>query len=639
MKLSRKRSVRVQLYGKESTSDFALVVVQSYVCSSFPLNYRSYDKSAKAAGSIPRYNYSTAFAEVVIPDKACQDQKNNLHAITPSSSSSMPTKKSSSGHTPLQRGLACLSCRKRKLKCDGQKPVCTPCIKMKRADECEYEDRRQKSRTQKLKEKLAMLEDRIKELEGTEQTTSGDASSSHSGSPDTFDLSGTNTLDDVDQNQISLNNAWPANSAEPSSNSSSSSLLSASGSPFASAMGMVWGDTSGGGEQAFEISPFTGMSSSMFPDMPHWDPTTPLPFENKKILLELFIAHRHQCWFFSDTTRLDILSNGESIVGVPEPHPALMNALYLLACHFSRSPYFSELESTFLTRALREITVALDNQDRLVDVVQASSLLAIYFYANSRILEGYCHSFSAARLARPLLQKIIQNCGNEYLRFVALPDGEHHQGRIKTPWPDAALDDVVTTTGVFDPLGNPVYMPSLKAKAAALYERTFRLSSSVQPNWAELAATSNALQRFLTSLPLFLGFEPWRNQAPFLDVELLTIHTVANVCTIHINKNNLEMENLQAANYVLTLIRQLGQTDYEWLDPLISACWMTVAKLYLQILSLSGSAVANALPVFSVDQELDVLVDAMKTLSAFFPLAGEHARRIEQERALILSSI
>ncbi|KAJ3929722.1 MAG: hypothetical protein NXY57DRAFT_899501 [Lentinula lateritia] len=594
----------------------------------------------------------------------------------------MPTKKSSSGHTPLQRGLACLSCRKRKLKCDGQKPVCTPCIKMKRADECEYEDRRQKSRTQKLKEKLAMLEDRIKELEGTEQTTSGDASSSHSGSPDTLELRGTNTLDDVDQNQISLNNAWPATSAEPSSNSSSSSLLSASGSPFASAMGMVWGDTSGGSEQAFEISPFTGMSSSMFPDMPHWDPSTPLPFENKKILLELFIAHRHQCWFFSDTTRLDILSNGESIVGVPEPHPALMNALYLLACHFSRSPYFSELESTFLTRALREITVALDNQDRLVDVVQASSLLAIYFYANSRILEGYCHSFSAARLAvglglhqiqftdldRPsssssaerssptgvmnltatgspssiassppkdhseLRERIstfwqvfmVDRCWSVANGLpVALPDGEHHQGRIKTPWPDAALDDVVTTAGVFDPLGNPVYMPSLKAKAAALYERTFRLSSSVQPNWAELAATSNALQRFLTSLPLFLGFEPWRNQAPFLDVELLTIHTVVNVCTIHINKNNLEMENLQAANYVLTLIRQLGQTDYEWLDPLISACWMTVAKLYLQILSLSGSTVANALPVFSVDQELDVLVDAMKTLSAFFPLAGE----------------
>ncbi|KAJ4475615.1 hypothetical protein J3R30DRAFT_3706182 [Lentinula aciculospora] len=573
---------------------------------------------------------------------------------------------------------------------------------MKRADECEYEDRRQKSRTQKLREKLAMLEDRIKELEGTEQSISGDASSSNTGSPDALDPGANNTLGDVDRNQISLDYTLPTTSAgtRSSSSSSSSSLLSMSGNPFASTMGMVWGDTdniNGVDEHAFDISPFTGMG--MFLDMPHWDPSTPLPFENKKILLELFIAHRHQCWFFSDTTRLDTLSSGKSLVGVSEPHPALMNALYLLACHFSRSPYFSELEPTFLTRALREITVALDNQDRLVDVVQASSLLAIYLYANSRILEGYCHSFSAARLAvglglhqiqyadlgqptnsspssdrssptgvmnlnttsspssiassppkdqSELRERIstfwqvfmVDRCWSVANGLpVALPDGEHHQGRIKTPWPDAALDDGATGAGVFDPLGNSVYMPSLKAKAAALYERTFRLSSSAHPNWAEFTATSNALQRFLSSLPLFLGFEPWRNQAPFLDVELLTIHTIANVCTIHMNKNNLEMENLQAANYVLTLIRQLGQSDYEWLDPLISACWTTVAKLYLQILSLSNSPAAAGLPTFSVDQELDVIVNAMKVLSTFFPSAGEHARKIEQERTLILSSI
>ncbi|KAJ3768445.1 hypothetical protein FB446DRAFT_276856 [Lentinula raphanica] len=616
----------------------------------------------------------------------------------------MPSTKkaSSSGHTPLQRGLACLCCRKRKLKCDGQKPVCSPCIKMKRADECEYEDRRQKSRTQKLKEKLAMLEDRIKELEGTEQNNSGDASSSNSGSPDTLDPL-TQTLADVDQNEISFGHSWPAMTAGSSSSTSSSTSLSLPGNPFGPAMSTVWGDLDnmgGGSERMFDMSPFTGISGSMFPDMPHWDPSTPLPFENKKILLELFIAHRHQCWFFSDTTRFDLLSNGNSLVGLPEPHPALMNALYLLACHFSRSPYFSELEQTFLTRTLREITVALDNQDRLVDVVQASSLLAIYLYANSRILEGYCHSFSAARLAvglglhqlqysdlakstntsppgdRPsptgvmglsatssptssiassppkdqseLRERIstfwqvfmVDRCWSVANGLpVALPDGEHHQGRIKTPWPDAALDDrAPAATGLFDSSGNPVYMPSLKAKAAALYERTFRLSSSAQPNWAEFTATSTALQRFLSSLPVFLGFEPWRDQAPFLDVELLAVHTIANVCTIHMNKSNLELENLQAANYVLTLIKQLGQTDYEWLDPLISACWMTVAKLYLQVLSLSN-ALETTFPGSSVDQELDILVNAMKTLSAFFPIAGEHARKIEQERAIISCSI
>ncbi|KAE9395112.1 hypothetical protein BT96DRAFT_997900 [Gymnopus androsaceus JB14] len=602
----------------------------------------------------------------------------------------MPPKKPS-GHIPLQRGLACLCCRKRKLKCDGQKPVCSPCLKMKRADECEYEDRRQKSRTQKLKEKLAMLEDRIKELEGTEPATSGDISSNTG-----FSCS----LGDVDPNHISLagpslSNAWPSTSAGPGSSSSSSS---SSGSPFASTTGLNWDNSTAMGGHSYEMSPFTGMTTSMFPDMPHWDPSTPLPFENKKILLEIFIAHRHQCWCFSDTTRLDILSKGDSLGGVPEPHPALMNAIYLLACHFARSPYFSELESTFLTRALREITVALDNQDRLVDVVQASSLLAIYLYANSRILEGYCHSFSAARLAVGLGLHQIQytdlvqpnttsspadastSAGSMILKTssstssiatsppkdtaelreristfwqvfmvdrcwsvanglpVALPDGEHHQGRIKTPWPDAALDDGFTSVMAFDPLGNPVYMPSLKAKAAALYERTFRLASSLQPNWAEFTATSTALQRFISSLPFFPGFEPWTDQAPSLDYELLAIHTIANVCTINLHKSDLEMENFQAANYVMSLIRQLRQTDYEWLDPLMSACWTTVAKLYIQALSLSGGIAALSPSVLAVDQELDVLVNAMRTLSAFFPLAGEfgeHARKIEQERASI----
>lgn len=158
---------------------------------------------------------------------------------------------------------------------------------MKRADECEYEDRRQKSRTQKLKEKLAMLEDRIKELEGTEPATSGDISS-NTGSPGFFDSIGfdASSLGDVDPNHISLagpslSNAWPSTSAGPGSSSSSSS---SSGSPFASTTGLNWDNSTAMGGHSYEMSPFTGMTTSMFPDMPHWDPSTPLPFENKKIL-------------------------------------------------------------------------------------------------------------------------------------------------------------------------------------------------------------------------------------------------------------------------------------------------------------------------------------------------------------------
>ncbi|EJD06269.1 uncharacterized protein FOMMEDRAFT_166504 [Fomitiporia mediterranea MF3/22] len=69
------------------------------------------------------------------------------------------------GGNPLQRGSACLSCRKRKMKCDATKPVCRQCVKANRAEECDYDDGRQKSRTQILQEKIAKLEDRIRELE------------------------------------------------------------------------------------------------------------------------------------------------------------------------------------------------------------------------------------------------------------------------------------------------------------------------------------------------------------------------------------------------------------------------------------------------------------------------------------------
>ena len=62
-------------------------------------------------------------------------------------------------------------------KCDGLRPVCQQCTKMKRPDECQYDDSKRKSRTQMLREKLSALEERVRELE------SESGSSNHGGSP------------------------------------------------------------------------------------------------------------------------------------------------------------------------------------------------------------------------------------------------------------------------------------------------------------------------------------------------------------------------------------------------------------------------------------------------------------------------
>ncbi|EEB90774.1 hypothetical protein MPER_10976, partial [Moniliophthora perniciosa FA553] len=64
----------------------------------------------------------------------------------------------------LRRGKACLNCRFLKIKCDGVKPTCGPCIRVPKDDPCEFTDG--PSRTVMLQENLARLQARVRELEG-----------------------------------------------------------------------------------------------------------------------------------------------------------------------------------------------------------------------------------------------------------------------------------------------------------------------------------------------------------------------------------------------------------------------------------------------------------------------------------------
>lgn len=76
-----------------------------------------------------------------------------------------------------------------------------------------------------------------------------------------------------------------------------------------------------------------------------------------------------------------------------------MDAIYLLGCYFSPSTDTSKFEKHFLARTLCGIPDALQHSDRVIDVLRASCLLAVYFFATGRVLEGYYHSSIAARLS------------------------------------------------------------------------------------------------------------------------------------------------------------------------------------------------------------------------------------------------
>lgn len=56
-------------------------------------------------------------------------------------------------------------------KCDGVKPICGPCERNPKEDECDYTDVQGRSRTRALEDTIARLETRIKELERPQDFT------------------------------------------------------------------------------------------------------------------------------------------------------------------------------------------------------------------------------------------------------------------------------------------------------------------------------------------------------------------------------------------------------------------------------------------------------------------------------------
>ncbi|KAG6884515.1 hypothetical protein C0993_010438 [Termitomyces sp. T159_Od127] len=297
-----------------------------------------------------------------------------------------------------------------------------------------------------------------------------------------------------------------------------------------------------------------------------------------------------------------------------DPHPALENAIYLLACHFAKSQVYSDLEPAFFAQVQHEVNTALDTSDRLPDIVQASALLAIYLYMNNRIMEGYRHTFSAIKLAvgiglhqiqpqsvltgiypvhAPLIPVapprnamelqdrvlafwqvfMIDRCWSVAIGLpLVLPDKDAPQCRIITPWP---LGPGKWDTINFQPplraffdgaeLSNPSEetIPSLKAKAAALYELTSRSKNVYDPNDWNYRFSEVALQRFSSTIPA----------VPF-DRDYFTIQTMVYTSFIHLKRHaTSDGRALKAGNSVVKLICQLTDADWPHLDPIVCVRW------------------------------------------------------------------
>lgn len=533
---------------------------------------------------------------------------------------------------PLRRGTACLACRKRKSRCDGTHPVCQQCIKTNREDECQYADLKRKKQ---LRENASVLGQRLFELETTSTFPSN-----------IF-------LVDPQVTTSALTSIFTTLSA-----SSSSSSLSES--PSSSALEFIsYDEMSTAALDVLDSSnPQIIPEDYTFSSIPcsySGNTGDSLPQQVKLMLIEAFLSHRHQCYFEECGIGLTEL----------ERHPAFMNTVYFLGCYYTRSPHLSTLETYFLNLALHGLASTFVGHERTVDLVRASSLLAIYFYSTGQIAEGYQHSVSAAQLALviglhrtsfPELSGelhdlvahnsvdmndrisafwqifMVDTCWSAATGFPSLLSGSgDHKVRIETPLPPS--QDGADAISLF---GETIALPSisaLKVKAAALYEEAALISSDTNDYdteyWHNFTSVKNALERIQACLPLVHDYSPHISKSS-MDVDVFFIRTLVYVSIININRIHNPDSALQASLDATSLISDLSNDAYEYLDPLFSVLWTSIAKAFTWNIHHGGS---ETYPIFQTKASLQAVVSALKSLGQYVPLSAKCGAQTEENCA------
>ncbi|KAH9949026.1 hypothetical protein B0H21DRAFT_165410 [Amylocystis lapponica] len=585
---------------------------------------------------------------------------------------------STAGPSTLQRGKACLRCRKRKMRCDGSKPACQQCMRAKKGEGCEYDDGKGKTRTQLMREHIARLELRIKELENLEHSSpsvtlfdphapspycSGSSSSSSHDSPGTFSISASAS-------------PTPFPLGEQDGRRATVSPLTMKYGDIDPIWEAQWDSTD------YQTVPIVHESSFGTSEEP--------PIELAQMLLEIFLPHRHQCGFDVHVGRLQ-----ESLTLSPaeQRHPVLMNSIYLWACYLSRPGSLSEHEPLYLSRALAAMAEALQFPSKVIDIIQASCLLSVYFLSNGRLFEGSYYRTAAASLAVQFgLHQIVApdqaapgdwdstfrldpakdtvERGERILTFwqvynldrcwsaalqrpATMPDSEHPWTCINTPWPqrieeyEAGDIDVGTGSPTISSffsheaqtsLASGFSTSALRAKASAMFESAARLASSWNsriPPSSTFSDTFRVLEhtitRFTTTL---LPLHQLGAAMPEDKFTLIVVHSLAHASMIHLYSPFIEDDLasrekcLRAARSLILVTKHIADMDFDFLDPVVGPCWLSAVKaLECELVCLQTSW--PPLSTLEIQGEIGTLLYVMTKLGARFPLLAYQAAKVQ----------
>ncbi|KAG5726844.1 hypothetical protein E4T56_gene1093 [Termitomyces sp. T112] len=250
----------------------------------------------------------------------------------------------------MLKGKACINCRRRKIKCDGDRPSCGQCARSNGAfEDCEYPSSGP-TQTEILEDRISYLQNRIRQLENKSKPTEARLQSPYNGaSPPRVKTKTAPTLPSAHSSPLS----------QPSS-SRGSRLKSASASPVQ-------------------------------------EP----PVDIRLTLINIFYQYSSRFGFFLNVERFHpSFIEPQQIGHYSRPTPALLNAIYLWGTYLAPSPHDGCDEKAFLRNSLHHLSkdLSCSHPHKIIQGIQTEVLLSYYYLMNGKVLAGNYHANAAVSL-------------------------------------------------------------------------------------------------------------------------------------------------------------------------------------------------------------------------------------------------
>ncbi|KAJ7890249.1 hypothetical protein B0H13DRAFT_878102 [Mycena leptocephala] len=582
----------------------------------------------------------------------------------------------------LPKGKACMSCRRRKIKCDGRS---SHCRQSPGADDCRHPLEVRNDR-QELEETINKLQTRTSVPEATRNGAQSSISFHEPYNAGVEHFRGKETFQFVD--------SWPPGSVGVSTarmHSCFENKRPSYLSPAASTSSCVT----------------TLNSTSNSSDLSLEEP----PSDVAERLVDAFLDNFSQVGFFLHGANF----RHSALLAVPSrchdrPLSALLSAVYMWGSRFSAAPRHPVYnEDAFLVCTLQNLQQDLggNHPHRVVHSIQAEILLSLYYLTLGRPVEGIHHSGAAVSLAisaglhfinsessiftvppvpdtsfpppsngSEMVEQInafwtVVIVNNHWVVAYGSPSAiPYCDMPIDTPWP-IDFDGSVSSDLFNSPLGEggegtvSKFLSGLStesgfsselalhSKASILLEQAITFSARYAGNsplgeFLEGTTSDDAafdsldalLEQFMLSLPL--GFEP--RCVDKSTHRLLVTQTLTHVAIIRLHAHRVRTSEASRRKYMtaaLTVVHIINNTDFsKWrhIDPIMGILWTTVCDVFVGELSNmeSGGVVALTEQYQDLTWCLETILSTMRSFAGCSPLIEHSCAHVQEAYGAVI---